>query len=117
MEASSVLAFRVVFLSAIMMKNFSHRHRLHHFVLGEYGWACVFFYCPTLGVWTAIIPQLPYVFAELCLVAFCSVVEAGSMVRVSCLEGCGSQSNIGLFLIRCFYFRFINDILGSTFSR
>ena len=38
-EVSSVLAFSVVFLSAVMMKNFSRRHRLHRFVLGEYGWA------------------------------------------------------------------------------
>ena len=58
-----------------------------------------------------------HMFAELCLVAFCSIVEAGSMVRVSCLEGCGNQFSIGLFLIRCFYFCFINDILGSTFFR
>ena len=62
-------------------------------------------FCPG-GIWLGSFlylymchhPQLPYMFAQLCLVAFFSVVEAGFMVRVSCLEGCGSQSNIGLFL-------------------
>ena len=78
-------------------------------------WLGSFLYCPSKGIWTAIILQLPYMFAQLCLVSFCFVVEAGFMVRVSCLEGCGSQSNIGLFLVRCFHFRFIKDILYSAF--
>ena len=39
---SSVLVFSVVFLSAVIIKNFSHRHRLHRFVLGEYGRARFF---------------------------------------------------------------------------
>ena len=57
-----------------------------------------------------------YVFAELCLVTFSSVGEAGFVVCLSCLEGCGSQSNIGLFLIRCCYFCLIYDILDGTSS-
>ena len=80
-------------------------------------WLGSFLYCPSKGIWTAIILQFPYMFAQLCLVAVCSVVEAGFMVRVSCLEGCGSQSNIGLFLVRCFHFGFVKDILYSAFSR
>ena len=52
-------------------------------------------------------------FAELCLVTFCSVGEAGYVVCMSCLEGCGSQSNIGLFLIQCCL---IHDTLDGTSS-
>ena len=48
---------------------------------GSYRLGVGFFY-----LWTAINLQLPYMFAQLCLVAFCSVVEAGFMIRVSCLE-------------------------------
>ena len=37
MEISSVLAFRDVGLLAVMIKYFSHRHRLQRLDLGEYG--------------------------------------------------------------------------------
>ena len=40
-DMSSVLEFRVVDLFAVIMKNFSQRHKLHRFDLGEYGWACL----------------------------------------------------------------------------
>ena len=39
---SSDLEFKVFFLSAVMMKYFSHRQRLHFFDPGEYGWARLF---------------------------------------------------------------------------
>ena len=38
-EMSSVLEFKIVDFSAVMMWYFSHRQRLQRFVLGEYGWA------------------------------------------------------------------------------
>ena len=116
MEVSSVLVFSVVFLSAVIIKDFSPQAQIAPFCPGGV-WLGSFLYCPRKGVWTAIILQLPHMFAQLCLVALCSVVEAGFMVRVSCLEGCGSQSNIVLFLVRCFHFRFVTDILYSAFSR
>ena len=38
---SSVLEFKIVDFWAVMIWYFSHRQRLHRFVLGEYGCACL----------------------------------------------------------------------------
>ena len=85
MEISSVLAFRDVGLLAVMIKYFSHRHRLQRLDLGEYGCACLFF-APCQGVGCFVVFQLPYEFTEFCLVTFGSMVETGFVGGISCFE-------------------------------
>ena len=74
-------------------------------------------YSPCYCIGSAFILQRPDVFAELSLMSFFFVFEAGFVSCVSGFERGGCESDVGFLIARGRYFGFIHDVLGCAFSR